>query len=127
MHFLVTEVHNFGGFFGGDTINLSGRPWGEDDADEETLTIDAAALRNVPQRHHVTAGMVFALTMIGERVERAELLAALDQAALRQALGRPQLTGPFTAPLRLSARCGRCERWVVTNAEARCPLCGADL
>ncbi|NJM05965.1 hypothetical protein HC891_06845 [Candidatus Gracilibacteria bacterium] len=59
MLFLVTEVHNFGGFFGGDTVTLSGRRWGAADAAEETLTIDAAALVNVPQRHHVAADMVF--------------------------------------------------------------------
>ena len=55
----VTEVHNFGGFFGGDTVTLSATPW--PDGDEETLTIDERALANVRERHLIGAEMLLEL------------------------------------------------------------------
>jgi hypothetical protein len=125
---LVSEVHNFGGFFGGDTVTLSGAAWpSAAGAVEQTLTIDAAALRNVPDRHTLGAGMLLELEFAGERVERAELLGAADYAELRRALGPPALpAGPLAGPHILSHHCAACALWVVTTpAPARCPLCAA--
>src|SRR5688572_10910031 len=65
MRFFIGEVHNFGGFFGGDTVSLSGAPWREPGAAEQTLTIDEAALANVASRHQIAAGMLLELTMAG--------------------------------------------------------------
>lgn len=122
--FLVSEVHNFGGFFGGDTVTLSGAIWREAGAPEATLTIDAAALANVADRHTITAGMLLGLTMAGERVERAALLGAASHADLRRALGAPQLPARLDGPRTLSHRCERCALWVETTAAGGCPLCG---
>ena len=83
--FLVTEVHNFGGFFGGHTVSLSGHALAEG-AEEETLTIDEAALVNISDRHHVTAGMLLTLEMAGDRVEQSLqifALGSLEDTALR--------------------------------------------
>lgn len=127
---LVSEVHNFGGFFGGDTVTLSGAAWPPSaDAVEQTLTIDAAALSNVPDRHTLVAGMLLELTFAGERVERATLLGAADHAALRRAIGPPALPpGPLAEPLILSHHCPACTLWVVSSAApARCPLCATAL
>ncbi len=122
--FEVVEVHNFGGFFGGDTVTLDAAPL-SDEADVRTLVIDARALANVPDRHCITAGMVFALEMDGERVDHAELLAAQSQADLRTALGTAQIDGPLDGPLLLSARCPNCGRWVIAARwhESGCELC----
>jgi hypothetical protein len=122
---LVTEVHNFGGFFGGDTVTLSCVTW-QNGSNEQTLTIDDAALINVDERHNICEGMLLALTMTGERVDRAELIAAAGYAELRQALGPPDLGSHLPGPLLLSHRCTSCGMWVRTRYEsgtAICPLC----
>ncbi|NJN17196.1 MAG: hypothetical protein HC822_13425 [Oscillochloris sp.] len=125
MHFLISEVHNFGGFFGGDTVTLSGAPWRMEDAEEQTLTIDDAALLNVGERHHISAGMLLDLEFAGERVERAVLLGAANHAELRRALGEPELPAHIDAPLILARRCQSCELWVAVVAAAPCSVCGA--
>src|SRR5258705_6209690 len=88
-YYLVHEVHNFGGFFGGDTITLTAAR--RDTQAEQTLTIDERAFTNVRDRHTIAAGMLLALTLSGERVDRAELLGAASQVELRAALGAPQV------------------------------------
>ncbi len=70
----VTEVHNFGGFFGGDTVTLSATPWPE--GEETTLTIDEKALANIQARHMVSAEMLLELEFTGERIDRARLVGA---------------------------------------------------
>ncbi len=128
MKFLVSEVHNFGGFFGGDTVTLSGAEWPPTGAAEQTLTIDEVALANVASRHQVAAGMLLDLTMAGERVDRAALLGAAAPEVLRLALGEPQLAGPLPGPRILSHRCAGCGLWVPTAPDPdRCPICGAPL
>lgn len=116
---LITEVHNYGGFFGGDTVTLDAAPVSDPD-DWRTLVIDARALDNVPERHRLLAGMVLDLEMDGERVDRARLLAAPTHEELRGALGPAAVEGPLSEPLLLSGRCPRCERWVLAE------LLGAD-
>jgi rubrerythrin len=124
--YLVQEVHNFGGFFGGDTVTLTATR--HDTQAEQTLTIDDRALANVRDRHTIAAGMLLALTLSGERVDRAELLGAASQAELRAALGAPQMAGPLAEPQILSYRCDECGLWVAGAPEAgRCRICGADV
>ena len=125
-HYLVREVHNFGGFFGGDTVTLTAAR--RDTQAEQTLTIDERAFTNVRDRHTIAAGMLLALTLSGERVDRAELLGAASQAELRAALGAPQVAGPLAGPQILSYRCDGCGLWVAGAPEAgRCRICGADV
>ena len=90
--FLVQEVHNFGGFFGGDTVTLTATPFGGagvPGGEEQTITIDQQALTNVRDRHSISAGMLLELSRTGDRVDRAELLGAATHAQLRAALGAP--------------------------------------
>ena len=128
---LVREVHNFGGFFGGDTVTLTATPFGNADAsgdEEQTITIDQQALANVRDRHTISAGMVLALARTGERVDRAELLAAATYAELRAALGAPELAAPLESALILSYACPACELWVAgAPAQGRCRVCGTAL
>jgi hypothetical protein len=125
--YLVREIHNFGGFFGGDSITLAVTPRGAPDG-ERTLTIDERALANVRDRHTIAAGMLLALTLSGERVDRAELIGAATQAELRAALGEPELKGPLPAPQILSYRCDGCGLWVEgTLEEGKCRVCGNEI
>ncbi|MBK9714950.1 MAG: hypothetical protein IPO81_27185 [Kouleothrix sp.] len=124
--YLVHEVHNFGGFFAGDTVTLSATRYRDAAAadDEQTITIDQQALTNVRDRHTICAGMLIELTMAGDRVDRAELLGAATHAELRAALGAPAPAGPLDGPQILSYRCPACELWVAGAPEAgRCRLC----
>ena len=127
IRYLVREVHNFGGFFGGDTVTLTAtRP--DQPEDEETITIDQQALANVRDRHTIAAGMLLELTMAGDRVDRAELLGAATQAELRAALGAPALPAQLDAPLVLSYRCAACQLWVAGAPEQNaCRVCGTAL
>lgn len=128
MQFLVSEVHNFGGFFGGDTVSLSGAEWRAEGAEERTLTIDQAALANVADRHTISAGMLFELTFAGERVDRALLVGAASHAELRRALGEPALEAHLDGPRVLAHSCAACGLWVATvSGPDRCALCAAPL
>ena len=129
--FLVQEVHNFGGFFGGDTVTLTATPFGDSSTpagQEETITIDQQALVNVRDRHSISAGMLLELIRTGERVDRARLLGAATHAELRAALGPPTPEGPLAEPLILSYRCQVCNLWVDGAPEqGRCQVCGSML
>jgi rubrerythrin len=128
---LVQEVHNFGGFFGGDTVTLTAIPFGDPDVlsgQEQMITIDQQALANVRDRHTISAGMLLELSRTGERVDRAELLGAATHAQLRAALGAPAATGVLADPLILSYACPTCNLWVAgAPLEDRCRVCGAAL
>ena len=126
--FLVQEVHNFGGFFGGDTVTLTATPFGESAGEEQTITIDQQALANVADRHKIAAGMLLELERTGDRVDRAELLGAATHAELRAALGTPAPQGPIAEPLVLSYQCPTCKLWVAgAPAQGKCRLCGTAL
>lgn len=122
-HYLVQEVHNFGGFFGGDTVTLTATD--RDAPDEErTITIDERAFANVRDRHTIVAGMLLALTLTGERVDRADLLGAPTNAELRAALGPASAPALLDAPLILSYRCDSCGLWIAgAPDDGACRLC----
>lgn len=109
--YLVREVHNFGGFFGGDTVTLTAAPRSQPD-DEQTLTIDEKALANVADRYTITAGMLLQLEFAGDRIERAELLGAASHTELRAALGPAALGEQLEGPLVLSYHCPDCNLWI---------------
>lgn len=131
--YLVQEVHNFGGFFGGDTVTLTAirQARGQDlDApgEEHTLTIDERTFTNVRDRHTIAAGMLLALAQTGERVDQAELLGATTHAALRAALGPVRPVAPLDGPQVLSYHCETCKLWVAGAPESgACRLCGHPL
>jgi hypothetical protein len=126
--FLVQEVHNFGGFFGGDTVTLTATPYGGPKDEEQTITIDQQALANVADRHRISAGMLLELERTGDRVDRAELLGAATHAELRAALGPPAPQGPIAGPLILSYHCPSCKLWVAgAPVQGQCRICGSML
>jgi hypothetical protein len=108
---LVTEVHNFGGFFGGDTVTLSATPWPS--GEETTLTIDEKALENLSARHLVAPDMLLQLDFAGERVDRARLLATRVREELRQAMGDAPAADTLEKPSIRAYHCERCQLWVL--------------
>ena len=126
-YYQVQEIHNFGGFFGGDTVTFTATRRGAPDA-EETLMIDERAFTNVRDRHTLVPGMLLALRLAGERVDQAELVGAATHAELRAALKPLAPDGPLEGPQVLSYRCDTCGLWVVgPPQDNRCRLCGALL
>lgn len=127
--FLVQEVQNYGGFFGGETLTLMAKAAGVADAEEQTFTIDEQALANVTERFAVVAGMLLGLTFASSgRVERAELLGAASREELRQALGVPSLPERLDGPLVISYRCEHCGFWVVGDpGDGTCPMCAETI
>lgn len=126
----VTEVHNFGGFFGGDTVTLSAAPW--PDGDEETFTIDEKALVNIADRHTIAPGMLLELDMAGDRVDRAHLLAAREYEVLQAALGAAPPSGTLDGPRVRAYRCTDCDLWVAgqplqANDTLACDICAQAL
>jgi hypothetical protein len=82
----------------------------------------------VRDRHTIAAGMLLALWMAGDRVDRAELLGAATHAELRAALGSPALPPELSAPLVLSYHCPSCDLWVAGAPQAgACAVCGTQL
>jgi len=127
---IVREVHNFGGFFGGDTVTFTATRWQTDE--EETFTVDDQALTNIRERHAVAASMVFHFEMAGARIDRAELLAAAEWPILDAALVVRPPDGPLQAPRILAYRCDQCDLWVVgepvpAEASPLCKLCGSPV
>jgi hypothetical protein len=126
----VLEVHNFGGFFGGDTVTLTARRW--DNQVEETITIDEKSLVNMRDRYNVAPAMIFDLLMTGTRVDRAELLGASDWQPLKLALEAGPPLGPIKGLSIRAYYCAHCELWVVgtplgDGMNRSCRLCREGL
>ncbi|HEY0602477.1 MAG TPA: hypothetical protein VGD58_06185 [Herpetosiphonaceae bacterium] len=125
----VTEVHNFGGFFGGDTVTLSATPWPQ--GEEETLTIDEKALDNITNRHTIAPEMLLELICSGDRVDSAKLLAAREIDTLHQALDDAPVAPKLDAPQIRAYHCENCNLWVVgqppSGSPVTCALCGESL
>ena len=126
----VLEVHNVGGFFGGDTVTLTARRW--DNQIEETITIDEKALVNMQDRYHVAPGMVFDLQMTGTRVDKAGLLGASDWQTLKLALASVPPSGPLKEPSIRAYHCLHCDLWVLgtpggDGMNRCCGLCNGAL
>ncbi len=126
----VTEVHNYGGFFGGDTVTLSAVPWPE--GEETTLTIDEKAFENVPDRYIITSEMVIDIELAGTRVDRARLLGARDWDTLKQALGNMCPPEKIDAPQIRAYHCSACNLWLLGQPDMKkddliCTLCDHPL
>ncbi len=123
----VTEVHNFGGFFGGDTVTLSAVPWPA--GEEDTLTIDEKVLANITARHTLAAEMLLRLDFSGERIDRAQLVAARDRTLLNQALPPTPSTDTLSRPTIRAYHCPSCSLWVAGQPaehgdQRACTVCG---
>jgi hypothetical protein len=126
----VTEVHNVGGFFGGDTITLSATPWPE--GEEDTLTIDEKALENIRARHTIMPEMLLELELTGDRVDRARLVGSRDRELMRDALRESPPAERLDAPRIRAFRCRRCDLWQPgappeRDGTRRCAVCDQPL
>lgn len=107
----VTEVQNFGGFFGGDTVTLVAVPWPT--GEEMSLTIDEKALQNISDRYLIGPEMLLDLELVGERVDRAWVLGARDWDELKRTLEHLPPAAPSDTPTLRAYRCAACDLWVL--------------
>jgi hypothetical protein len=126
---LITEVQNFGGFFGGDTVTLDAVPWRG--GDETTWTIDEKAFQNISDRYLIAADMILDVALVGERVDQAWVRAARQWDTLKPTLLAPSSV-PLAAPHVRAYRCATCDLWVLgepidVDGTLRCALCEQPL
>lgn len=124
-HIFITEVHNFGGFFGGDTVTFDAHVWPA--GETATWTIDEKAFQNIDDRYLVAADMLLDVELAGERVERAWVRAARSWETLKPTLGPP--APKLDAPQIRAYHCTSCSMWVLGEplndaGTLRCPICG---
>ncbi len=119
----VLEVHNFGGFFGGDTVTLTAARLA--DGCEETLTIDEKTLTNVRDRYCVAPALVLELELAGARVDAATLRAAPDWLTLDSALVPRSHAASLTDPSIRAYHCRHCALWVdgIPSIQDDTPVC----
>ena len=129
--YLVREVHNYGGFFGGDTVSLTASPLAAPDQAVD-LTIADNVFDNLTDRHHVVEGLALALALDGAEVRQAHVVGARDRAVLRDALRRPPAAPADAALVRpLAYHCPQCDLWFAGapagDGPYQCRICGASL
>jgi hypothetical protein len=140
--YLVDEVHNYGGFFGGDTVSLTASPLKAPDQALD-LTIADNVFDNLTDRHKVVAGLALKLALDGDEVRRAHVIGARDRTVLRDALQRPAsppgppalggteglTTDQLIRPL--AYHCAACDLWIAGAPSGTgpytCRVCGATL
>ena len=125
--YLVREVHNYGGFFGGDTVSLTASPLAHPTTLLD-LTIADNVFDNLTDRHAVVAGLALGLDLDGAEVRRAIIVGARDRAILRAALRRPA-PEPTQQPMRaLAYHCPSCDLWIAGapagDGPYTCWVCG---
>ncbi len=125
---LITEIHNFGGFFGGDTVTLDAVPWRGGEA--ATWTIDEKALQNIGDRYLIAADMLLDVELAGDRVDKAWVRAARAWDTLKPAISFP--SEKITTPQVRAYHCAMCDLWVLeepldVDGTLHCALCEQPL
>lgn len=130
--YLVTDVLNFGGFFGGETVTLDAAPL-SDPAKISGFIIPEHLFENLTVRHLITAGMALGLVVDNGEVRAARVLGAPTREQLKGIVKPPAPEEAGPGPRALSYRCPQCNLWVTGMPDKQedgayyCRLCGAKL
>lgn len=127
--YLVREVHNYGGFFGGDTVSLTASLLNAPGEAVE-LTIADNVWANLTDRYKVVEGLALRLDLDGGEVRRAEVVGGRERAALRAAAQATHT--PADQPIRpLTYHCRTCNLWLAGapggSGPYTCRVCGSTL
>ncbi|MBA3531361.1 MAG: hypothetical protein H0T73_05500 [Ardenticatenales bacterium] len=126
----IKEVLNYGGFFGGDTVNAICEPYAG--GREEDVTIDEGVFDNLKDRYKVLNGFVVELEREGERVTRARILAAPTRDQLKEVIDADTPSERAHRYRVFAYRCTAENLWVRGEPEElgggryRCVLCGEE-
>ncbi len=130
--YIVTDVLNFGGFFGGETVTLDAHPI-DMPSKIESFIIPEHLFDNLTQRHLITAGMALGLVVDGGEVRAARVLGAPTREQLKEIVLQPPATEGGPGPRALSYKCAECNLWITgmpdqdESGAYHCTLCGTKL
>jgi hypothetical protein len=129
--YIVADVLNFGGFFGGETVTLDAAPRSSPDR-ISSFIIPEHVFENLTVRHLIEPGMALGLVVDNGEVRSARVLGAATREKLREVVKAPAGEQGGPGPRALSYRCASCDLWISGTPERRddayyCVLCGTKL
>lgn len=130
--YVVLDVLNFGGFFGGETVTLDASPMAQPDK-VQSFIIPEHLFDNLTQRHLIAPGMALGLVVDGGEVRAARVLGAPDREQLKQIVKPPAPVEGGPGPRALMYRCTGCDLWITGMPNQKedgayyCRLCGTKL
>ena len=135
-YYVVDEVLNYGGFFGGTTVTLYAHPPAEPNADRQFI-IAEHNFENLKDgdRFKVQEGQMLGLVLDGDEVRAARIVGAPTREALRAAVAPPvPAPGQELAPRSLAYHCSQCNLWIAEQPVREspagaylCAICGQVL
>lgn len=130
--YVVADVLNFGGFFGGETVTLDAAPQAAPDK-IVSFIIPEHLFDNLTQRHLITAGMALGLVVDNGEVRAARVLGAPTREQLKEIIRPPAYDESGPGPRALMYKCPHCDLWIAGMPNRRedggyyCKLCGSKL
>jgi hypothetical protein len=130
--YMVVDVLNFGGFFGGETVTLDAAPLATPDKISGFI-IPEHVFTNLTQRHLIAAGMALGLVVDNGEVRSAKVLGAPTREALKEIVKQPAPGEAGPGPRALSYKCNHDNLWITGNPQRQddgayyCELCGNKL
>ena len=128
--YLVADVLNFGGFFGGETVTLDAtlRETGK----MHSFIIPEHVFDNLTQRHLIAPGMALGLVVDNGEVRAARVLGAPTREQLKEIVKPPAPSDSGPAPRALSYKCASCNLWISGMPDLRdgsyyCLICHTKL
>ena len=130
--YIVTDVLNFGGFFGGETVTLDAT-LRSDPSKFASFIIPEHVFDNLTARHLIAPGMALGLVVENGEVRAARVLGAPTRDQLKEIVKPPAPNESGPAPRGLSYRCMQCDLWItgtpnrLEDSSYHCLLCDSKL
>jgi DNA-directed RNA polymerase subunit RPC12/RpoP len=130
--YIVTDVLNFGGFFGGETVTLDAAPQSAPDKITGFI-IPEHLFDNLTMRHLIAPGMALGLVVDNGEVRAARVLGAPTREQLKEIVKPPPADESGPGPRALSYKCANCNLWITGTPTRKddgayyCRLCGTKL
>ena len=133
--FVIDEVLNYGGFFGGTTVTLYAHPPDAPREDRKFVIADHV-FENLKggDRFKIQEGQVLGLVLDGDEVRTARILGALTREQLREVATPLPVSDAGAGPRALAYHCPNCARWYLGSPPRPdptgpylCAVCGHEL
>src|SRR5215212_7184645 len=133
--FVIDEVLNYGGFFGGTTVTLYAHPPDAPREDRKFIIADHV-FENLKggDRFKILEGQVLALVLDGEEARTARIIGAATREQLREVATTLPSPDQTPGPRSLAYQCNSCGRWYLGTPPRRsadgpyvCAVCGQEL
>jgi len=133
--FVIDEVLNYGGFFGGTTVTLYAHPPDAPREDRKFVIVDHV-FENLKERDRfkIVEQLVLGLMLDGEEVRTARIIGGPTRELLRDVATALPDPAPGPGPRSLAYHCATCARWYLGTPPRRsadgpyyCAVCGTDL